>query len=93
MNQETASQIAISGLAFMAGDKTHLERFLSLTGTDVSDLRTMAQSGEFFSAVLEYFLGDEPALLEFTTSQNLKPEDVQKAHRALTGNEGATALP
>ncbi len=87
MTPETASNIAISGLQFIAGDSEQLARFIALTGITPDDMRAMAQSPEFLVAVLDFFLGNEPTLIAFAASANLEPTELQKAKFALCPQE------
>lgn len=79
MTPETASDIAISGLQFIAGDSEQLSRFVALSGVSPDEMRSMAQSEAFLVAILDYFLGDEPTLLAFATSANIDPMDIPRA--------------
>ncbi|MEL7428985.1 MAG: DUF3572 domain-containing protein [Pseudomonadota bacterium] len=83
MTPETASDIAVSGLQYLAGDTEQLSRFIALTGITPQDMREQAHSPEFMAAVLDYYLGNEPTLLAFATSCDHKPEDVAKARYTL----------
>jgi len=83
MTPETASTIAISGLQFIAGDDEQLSRFVSLTGVSPDEMRQVATSPAFLEAVLDFFMGDEPTLLAFAASANLKPQDIPRAKHTL----------
>ena len=83
MTPQSASDIAISGLQYIAGDSEQLARFVALSGMSPADMREIAQTREFMTAVLDYFLGDEPTLLAFAASTNLDPAEIAKAKHAL----------
>ncbi|MEM9279934.1 MAG: DUF3572 domain-containing protein [Pseudomonadota bacterium] len=83
MTPETASDMAISGLQFIAGDNEQLSRFVALSGVSPDEMRNMAQTPEFMIAILDYFLGDEPTLLAFAASAAIDPADIPKAKFAL----------
>lgn len=83
MTPEIATQIAIDGLQYLAGDTEQLSRFVALTGMTPTDMRSAANSPEFLGAILDFYLGDEPTLLAFAASREIKPEDVQKARFVL----------
>ncbi|MEM7216691.1 MAG: DUF3572 domain-containing protein [Pseudomonadota bacterium] len=83
MTPENASDIAISGLQFIAGDTEQLSRFVSLTGMAPDEIREMAGTSGFMIAILDYLLGDEPTLLAFASGAGIAPEDIQKAKFAL----------
>lgn len=79
MTPQTAADIAISGLQFIAGDSEQLSRFIGLSGVSPDDMRSISETPEFMAAVLDYFLGDEPTLLAFCASANIDPNNIQKA--------------
>ncbi|MEM9332084.1 MAG: DUF3572 domain-containing protein [Pseudomonadota bacterium] len=83
MTPEHATSISISALQYIAGDQEQLARFLSLTGLAADDIRALAETTDFLSAVLDYLLNDEPTLLAFAASSNLDPADVSKAKLTL----------
>jgi hypothetical protein len=88
---ETASALALKGLAFLAEDAPRLGRFLALTGIGPGDLRQAAGAPETLLAVLDHILGDESLLLVFAASKGLAPEAVEPARRVLAqmlGREG-----
>lgn len=89
ITRESAEMIAIKGLQYLAGDEEHLERFLSLSGIDIADLRENAGSVEFQAGILEYFMGNEPTLLAFSAQHAIAPEDIAKAQLVLSGPAGA----
>ena len=83
MTPEAATRLAISGLQYLGGDPEQLSRFVALTGIAPNAIRNQANSPAFLAAVLDYFLGDEPTLLAFAASFDIKPEDILKARHAL----------
>ena len=87
MTPETATNIAISGLEFIAGDEEQLSRFLALTGVEPGQVRELASSNAFLAAVLDFFMGDEATLLAFAASKAVDPSDVQKARYTLSPPE------
>ena len=84
MTPETAADIAISGLQFIAGDTEQLSRFVALSGVAPDEMRFMAQTPEFMVAIIDYFLGDEPTLMAFAASAGIDPGDLQKAKHSLS---------
>ncbi|WP_412057881.1 DUF3572 domain-containing protein [Bartonella sp. DGB2] len=86
-NAPFAEQVAIDALFFIANDPELLPRFLHLTGIDVKNLRSAAQSPGFLAGVLQFFLDHEPSLLAFTQASPYSPQDVQKALWQLPGGE------
>ena len=82
---EAGRSLAVSGLAFIAGDSDRLSRFLNLTGLGPHNLRTAAADPAFLNSVLDYLVGDETLLLAFAADAGVKPEAVARAHAALRG--------
>ena len=87
MTPETAKNIAISALNTLAGDQEQLSRFIALTGVNIDEIREIASSDAFLTAVLDYFLGDEASLLAFAAHENLDPADIQKARFTISPPE------
>ncbi len=89
---ETASTLALSGLAFLAEDPQRLVRFLGLTGIGPADLRQAADAPETLLAVLDHLLGDESLLLVFAASKGIAPESLAPARAALARTLGAEPI-
>jgi hypothetical protein len=85
MDADQAETVAISALAFLAGDMQRLGRFLALTGLGPGELREQAQSPRLLAAVLEHLSQDESLLLAFAATQRLDPKLVGEALRRLEG--------
>lgn len=62
-----------------------MERFLALTGVDPGDVRALSQESGFQLALLDHVAADEPLLLAFAADQELDPEQILAARRALGG--------
>lgn len=90
MDLETAETIAISALAFLAGDEQRLGRFLALTGLGPAELKSQAQTPRILSAVLDHVLQDENLLLVFATSYRIAPELIAPAQQLLTERVGGS---
>jgi hypothetical protein len=87
LSREGAETLALQALAFLAGDVERGGRFLSLTGVDPGDLRTLAREPGFLLAVLDHLAANEALLLEFAQGEALAPERVMLARRWLGGGE------
>ena len=83
MTPETAQNIAIAGLQYLAGDEVQLSRFVALSGISVEEIRQNASSEGFLVGILDYFLSDEATLIAFAANEGIQPEDIQKAKFAL----------
>jgi hypothetical protein len=77
--------IALKALGFLAQDGERFQRFLNLTGIELHAIRDAATDPAFLGGVLDHLLGDQTLLLVFAESENLAPEQVAKARRALPG--------
>jgi Protein of unknown function (DUF3572) len=84
LDLDGAEWVAIHALTFLAGDENRLGRFLSLTGIGPADLARGRSEPQLQAAVLEYLLGDEPLLLEFSANASQPPETIQLAWDLLT---------
>ncbi len=85
-NAKQSEMIAIKGLQYLAGDEEQLERFLALSGCEPASLRDSANSTEFLSGILEYFMSNEATLLAFCAQYSINPEDIAGAQHRLDGS-------
>ncbi len=81
--RETAEQLAVVALSFLATEPDRLSRFLALSGLGPENLRAAAADPGFLCSVLDYLLGDEPLLLAFAADQGQPPKSVAAARRVL----------
>lgn len=80
-----ARETAILALGFLAEDAARLERFLALTGLSPVDMPDLLGDDGVHLAILEHIAADEPLLLAFAAAQDLPPETIDAARRALAG--------
>lgn len=78
-----AEAVAVSALAFLAGDEERLERFVALAGIDVGHIREIAGQPEFLAAVMEHLMADEALLVAFAAGEGIRPDEVVRAAHAL----------
>ena len=83
ISQSEAEALAISALAFVAGDDVLLPRFLQLTGIDPSAIREAASEPGFLAGVLQFVSAHEPTLMRFCKSTDIAPQLVGAALSAL----------
>ena len=83
--------VAIEALGFIAEEPERLDRFLALSGIGPESLRDAAREPNFLLGVLEYLVGDESLLRQFSGARDIEPEMVSAAHDLLTGTRPATA--
>ncbi|QKV17977.1 DUF3572 domain-containing protein [Oricola thermophila] len=83
-----AEAVAVSALAWIAGNEDMLTRFLALTGIEAGHIRRAAAEPGFLAGVLDFLLAHEPSLMAFCNETQTDPELVQRARETLMGNPG-----
>ena len=76
-------QFVASGLAFLAADPERFDRFLALTGLNVSQLRTAVTARTFAESLLDYLCSDESLLLAYAADSGDKPADIEAMRQSL----------
>jgi hypothetical protein len=84
--RESAETLAISALSYLAGEPERIDRFLSLTGIGLDDLRSAAKEPHFLAGVLEHIASDEDLLVDFARHAAVKPTEIERARAALGGS-------
>ena len=84
-NRDEAEALAIHAVGFLAGQEDGLERFSSLTGIGIDEIRTRIADGDFLGAVLDYVLYDDKLVGEIAAAADMPPEAVLQARRLLPG--------
>jgi hypothetical protein len=85
MDPSAAETLALKALAHFAADTDALLRFLSLSGLDLQDLRKRAADPELLAAVIDFLLADEKLCAAFVEDENIQPQLLHAARRALPG--------
>jgi len=85
ISRESAENLAISALGFLAQDPERLGRFLELAGIGPDMIRAAAADPAFLSGVLDHVAGDEGLLRAVAEHAGVSPETVERAHLALSG--------
>ena len=73
---DSARQLGLDALLFLAQDETRIATFLQASGIDAGNLRAKAREDSTLAAVLEYLLANESLMLVFCAHGNQRPEDV-----------------
>ena len=81
--RESAENIAISALGFLAANQEHLEGFIALSGLAPDAIREAAADPGFLTGVLQHVLTDERLASAFALETGLSPEDLARAAHAL----------
>ena len=79
------SAIVLNLITFIVSDEERFERFQTLSGISIEDLKSRASDPKFHIFVLDYALQDESLILQFCATENLSPTIIQSAHHALSG--------
>ncbi|WP_022712319.1 DUF3572 domain-containing protein [Pseudochrobactrum sp. AO18b] len=89
LNQSDAENLAIEALVFLAQQPDLMNRFLSLTGIEVSSIREAAGEPAFLTGVLQFYLAHEPTLMQFCEATGHVPESMNQALRFLPNGDSA----
>jgi len=73
MKRTFALEIAELVLIFLANRPDEIERFLTVSGLDVDELRARMSDPAILSEALNFLAGNESLAEEFSKEQNLKP--------------------
>lgn len=76
--------IGVEILNRLASDPDRLGRFIDLTGLRADTLRDVAGQPEFWVALFDYIVSDEPLLLEIAREIDETPERIVAAQRRLS---------
>jgi len=93
VNAESAEKLAISALAFLAQDPEQLSRFLAITGIEPGAIRAAAADPQFLAGVLDHVAGDEKLLLAVAADAGVGPQEIERAHAALSGARWEREVP
>jgi len=85
MQNSAAETLALQALTHLAQDGDALVRFLTLSGLELDDLRGRAGAPELLAAVIDFLLSDEALCAAFLEAENLDPQMLHAARRALPG--------
>ena len=77
------SEIIVQLIVFLAQNEARFERFVSLTGLGIEDIRQRHTEPVFQALILDYALQDQSLVLEFTASQELRPDALLKLRHSL----------
>jgi hypothetical protein len=80
---EKAEILALEALGWLAGRPEDIDRFLATSGLTVDDLRHAAGEPGLLGSVLDFFLANEPLLLEFCESASISFQAVHVARHRL----------
>jgi len=82
---ETAEDIALRALAWIASDPERASAFMGASGLTMDRLRDSAGDPAFLGAVLDFVLMDDASVLALADELPRPPEDVLRARGGLPG--------
>ena len=85
VDRARAEVIALEALRFIASEERRLAAFLEESGLDVATLKARAGEPALLAAVLDALERDESALLAFTSTADVRVDEVALAKRVLEG--------
>lgn len=87
LGRDQAETLGLQALGWLAGQEDLSGAFLGATGLSADEMKARAADPEFLGFVLDFLLGDEPALLAFCEAENLTPDRPMRARAALPGGD------
>ena len=87
LTADEAASIGQDAVIWLAGQPEALAAFLRASGLAHGSLRGRAADPEFLGFVLDFILGADAMVLDFSCSAGLRPEDPVRARNALAGGE------
>jgi len=85
MKQDAAETVALTCLAWLAGNDELLPVFLGATGASEADLRRRAGDADFLVSVLEFLTMDDAWVIACCDAQGLRYETPMMAMAVLQG--------
>jgi Protein of unknown function (DUF3572) len=87
LNRDSATELSLNFVRFLALDEERFARFQQLTGLDQDAVMNQLKSRDenFLGQILDYALGDESLLLEFAAGEGLDPTVIAIARSKLPG--------
>lgn len=83
--QETARDLAVEALGFIAADAEMTQDLLAGAGLQADDLRRLAASPDLGQFVLDFILEDDRRVMDFAAAAGIRPEAVMAARTVLAG--------
>lgn len=87
MMQDSAENVALGALTWLATDQALFEVFLGSTGASVDDVKERAADPHFLAGVLEFILMDDDWVVACCDTLNLSYENLGLARQALPGGD------
>ncbi len=75
--------LVIEILTFLGEDSKRMDRFLTLSGLGMGDLRAVAATPAFAESLLDHLCSDEPLLVAFAETQAYDPASIERVRQSL----------
>ena len=88
---DESERIATAAIVHIAANDELLSRFVSVTGIDPAEIRSLVGDRAFLAGVLDFLMGHEPDALAFAEEAQIAPDDVGMARIVLSGGNDPDA--
>lgn len=88
MSDQRYEIIALKALGYIVSEDALRDRFVALTGLDSDTLRKNLDQPGTMASILEFLVSHEPDLIAAAQAQDISPDMLVKAWRALGGGAG-----
>jgi hypothetical protein len=82
-NLDSIENQAIGILGFLASDAERLGLFLSLTGVDPADIRSLMKDQGFWLAIFDHLFQDESLMLVYCAEAAITPAELVRLRQSL----------
>lgn len=79
MTPQSAEELALKALEFLANSPDNLGVFMGATGVNGSELLERAEEPAVLAAVVDFMLKDEGLLIQFCDTASIRPRDLHAA--------------
>ncbi|MGZ3216431.1 DUF3572 domain-containing protein [Paracoccus sp. T5] len=85
ITQQRARDLAVDILLHLANDPEELTQFLSVSGLQPADLRSLQDRPEVALFLLDFLAEDDRRICDFAAALNMRPQDIMAARTVLSG--------
>lgn len=84
-DDETAEEVALEILMWLAQHLDIMERFLAMSGIPADDIRNMVGYRSFYAGLFAFIINHEPTLLDFCRERNIPPDWTMRCYEHFAG--------
>ena len=89
MDYDRAELIAINSLSFIASEEKYLERYLNMSGINLTQLKENTSNPDLMpnilASVIDFLLQNENCLIEYSENYQLDPTEIQRTRAFFPG--------